>query len=123
MANSFAENGQSLIAPVAKPPSTVLIVQMISDGDLRVAYNSETTIPVIEALDGQLITNRLMLPPTVMQGLIVPDIERDILKVVVVNRYKTAPVAKAFIRNFAFKSGAIASSVAHDSHKHHCGWR
>ena len=111
-----AENGQSLIAPVAETTINRFDCAMISDGDLRVAYNSEATIPVIEALDGQLITNRLMLPPTVMQGLIVPDIERDILKVVVVNRYKTAPVAKAFIRNFAFKSGAIASSVAHDSH-------
>ena len=44
------------------------------------------------------------------------DIERDILKIVVVNRYKNAPVAKAFIRNIGLKQGAIASSVAHDSH-------
>ncbi|MBL7729098.1 MAG: adenine deaminase, partial [Dinghuibacter sp.] len=42
--------------------------------------------------------------------------ENDILKMVVVNRYHPAPVAKAFIRNFGFKKGAIASSVAHDSH-------
>src|SRR5882724_173368 len=42
--------------------------------------------------------------------------EDDILKIVVVNRYKDAPVAKAFIRNFGIKKGAIASSVAHDSH-------
>ena len=50
------------------------------------------------------------------EELLQPDIEKDILKIVVVNRYKDAPVAKAFIKNFGLKRGAIASSVAHDSH-------
>jgi adenine deaminase len=44
------------------------------------------------------------------------DIENDILKIVVVNRYRNAPIAKAFIHNFKLLQGAIASSVAHDSH-------
>ena len=44
------------------------------------------------------------------------DIENDILKIVVVNRYNNAPIAKSFIKNFGLKQGAIASSVAHDSH-------
>ncbi|HMK27489.1 MAG TPA: adenine deaminase [Chitinophagaceae bacterium] len=73
-------------------------------------------LPVIEALDGQLITNRLFFEPKVVDSKIVSDTERDILKIVVVNRYKDAPVAKAFIRNFGLKDGALASSVAHDSH-------
>ena len=77
---------------------------------------SQTLIPVIEALDGQLITNRLAYEPNVTDGKIVSDVERDILKIVVVNRYKNAPVAKAFIKNFGLKHGALASSVAHDSH-------
>ena len=47
---------------------------------------------------------------------VISDIEKDILKIVVVNRYKNAPVAKALIKNFGLKKGAIASSVAHDSH-------
>jgi adenine deaminase len=71
---------------------------------------------VIEALDGQLITNKLFFEPKVIQGKTVSDIERDILKIVVVTRYKDAPVAKAFIKNFGLKQGALASSVAHDSH-------
>ena len=79
-------------------------------------HDSPLTIPVIEALDGQLITNRLLLEPKVTGGNIVSDPERDILKIVVVNRYSDTPVAKAFIRNFGLKRGAIASSVAHDSH-------
>jgi adenine deaminase len=62
---------------------------------------------VIEALDGQLITNKVETKP---------GYGRDILKIVVVNRYKDAPVAKALIMNFGLKRGAIASSVAHDSH-------
>ncbi len=77
---------------------------------------SQTLLPVIEALDGQLITNRLAYEPKVLNGKIVNDIERDILKIVVVNRYNNAPVAKAFIKNFGLKQGALASSVAHDSH-------
>jgi adenine deaminase len=73
-------------------------------------------MPVIGALNGQLITNRLMLHVPVENGLHVPDTANDILKIVVVNRYHDAPVAKAFIHNFGLKQGALASSVAHDSH-------
>jgi adenine deaminase len=74
------------------------------------------TTPLIEALDGQLITNKLSFEPKVVNGKIVSDTERDILKIVVVNRYKDAPIAKAFIKNFGLRRGSIASSVAHDSH-------
>ncbi len=70
----------------------------------------------IEALDGQLITNKLQFTPLLEKENIVSNIEEDILKIVVVNRYKDAPVAKAFIKNFGLKQGALASSVAHDSH-------
>lgn len=68
--------------------------------------------PVIEAYDGQLITGKHQ--PNSWNGTI--DLASDILKIVVVNRYKDAPVAAAFIKNFGLKEGAIASSVAHDSH-------
>jgi adenine deaminase len=84
--------------------------------DFEIIWNNETEIPVIEALDGQLITNRLSFAPGIIDGKIVSDTERDILKIVVVNRYRDAPVAKAFIKNFGLKYGAMASSVAHDSH-------
>ncbi|MEO8721509.1 MAG: adenine deaminase [Ginsengibacter sp.] len=71
---------------------------------------------VIEALDGQLITNKIFPVLKKDYGFYVSDIENDLLKVVVVNRYNNAPVAKSFIKNFGLKHGAIASSVAHDSH-------
>jgi adenine deaminase len=70
----------------------------------------------IEAVDGQLITNKCPFIPLIEKGNIISDAENDILKIVVVNRYKDAPVAKAFIKNFGLKQGALASTVAHDSH-------
>jgi adenine deaminase len=84
--------------------------------DFRIAADSEKEIPVIEAMEGQLITNKLMIIPKVVNGKIVSDITNDILKIVVVNRYKNAPIAKAFVKNFGLQQGAIASTVAHDSH-------
>lgn len=74
------------------------------------------SIPVIEALDGQLITNRT--ETEIEEGAIIlsSNTSKDILKIVVVNRYGNAPVSKSFIKNFGLKKGAIASSVAHDSH-------
>lgn len=75
-----------------------------------------TRVPVIEALDGQLITRRIECEPSLRDGQLLADPERDLLKLVVINRYKNAPVARALIRNFGLRSGALASSVAHDSH-------
>lgn len=84
---------------------------------IEIPLNTHNSLfPVIEALDGQLITNRLSPEPTVKDDKLVSDTDRDILKIVVVNRYNDAPVAKAFIKNFGLKQGAMASSVAHDSH-------
>jgi len=77
---------------------------------------SPLTIQVIEALDGQLITNKIEAEIEAGEAVLTTNTKDDLLKIVVVNRYKNAPVAKAFIKNFGLKSGAIASSVAHDSH-------
>lgn len=66
---------------------------------------------VIEALDGQLITGKY-----VPENGASVDVGNDILKIVVVNRYRDAPPAVAFVKNFGLQKGAIASSVAHDSH-------
>ncbi|HEY0863220.1 MAG TPA: adenine deaminase [Lacunisphaera sp.] len=72
---------------------------------------------LIEALNGQLITRHLRVAPRIVQGVIEADVKRDILKIAVINRYAPrAPVAVGFIRGFGLKAGAIASSVAHDSH-------
>ncbi|PHX74798.1 MAG: adenine deaminase [Chitinophagaceae bacterium] len=72
--------------------------------------------PVIECLDGQLMTLKSTLLPTMRDDFFESDMTSDVLKIVVVNRYHPASIAKAFIHGFGLKHGAIASSVAHDSH-------
>lgn len=114
-----AENGTTLID---WRPSTVINhfnCENISAEDIICPsgdYLRSGKLPVIEALDGQLITNKLLLDPKIENGAVVSDMENDILKIVVINRYNKAPVAKAFIKSFGLRHGAIASSVAHDSH-------
>jgi len=111
-----AENGLTKIEAVRSEPINQFSCESKISSDLKIIYNNEKEIPVIEALDGQLITNKLFAVPKLVNNEIVSNIEHDILKIVVVNRYTNAPVSKAFIKNFGIKLGAIASSVAHDSH-------
>ncbi|KJD33096.1 adenine deaminase [Tamlana nanhaiensis] len=73
-------------------------------------------IRVIEALEGQLVTNEIIEDATVNNGYLESNTEKDILKMAVVNRYNDTEPALAFIKNFGLKKGAIASSVGHDSH-------
>ncbi|MGV3559028.1 adenine deaminase [Larkinella arboricola] len=87
-----------------------------SDFDVLADSTTSGQLQVIEALDGQLITNKLLLPPMTRGNRIVADVTRDILKITVVNRYQDAAPALAFIKNFGLQKGAIASSVGHDSH-------
>ena len=68
------------------------------------------------AEDGQLVTGRSDVDPTVVDGEVVSDPSRDLLKIVVVNRYNQSPPAVGLIHKFGLQSGAVAGSVAHDSH-------
>ncbi len=113
-----AENGQSNIitAPTGLVNNFSCTKKETADFAIPFTGNTAPVIPVIEVLDGQLITNSLKEQGTPDKGNLISNTEKDILKIVVVNRYKNAPVAKAFIKNFGLKQGALASSVAHDSH-------
>lgn len=112
-----AERGKSLLLHEAPQPINQFKAKPITTKSLQVKAEGEVEIPVIEALEGQLITNKLMMQPTVEDGLIISDTERDILKLVVLNRYKAdAKPAIALIKNFGLKSGALASTIAHDCH-------
>jgi len=86
-----------------------------SPNDFQILANGKI-MNVMEAIDGQLITQPSKSPVNEMGGCAVADVEKDILKIAVVNRYRDAKPALAFIKNFNLKSGAIASTVAHDSH-------
>jgi len=112
-----AEAGESLIPDLRSEYVNNFNCSPKKVTDFEVAAPSKNSrIRVIEALDGQLITNQLHLDATVVDGQIVADPARDILKLVVVNRYQDMPPAVAFIKNFGLQRGAMASSVAHDSH-------
>ncbi|MGB5005579.1 MAG: adenine deaminase [Ferruginibacter sp.] len=112
-----AENGRSLVVGHASGllNNFDCAEKQIADFAFDVSAFGET-VYAIEALDGQLITNKILCNPIVKNSFYEADVTTDILKIVVVNRYKNAPIAKAFIKNFGLKKGAIASSVAHDSH-------
>jgi len=111
-----AENGKSFInGNVSKPINNFNCLEQ-SVKDFSIKHENENKILVIEALEGQLITNQLLVSPKIKAGEIVSDVDNDILKLVVINRYTKAPISKAFVKNFGLKQGAIASTVAHDSH-------
>jgi adenine deaminase len=110
-----AENGKSFVQHIdfEKPNNFNTSEKILSDFKVK---SSAKTIRVIEALEGQLITNEIHCTPKIVDGNLVSDIENDVLKMAVVNRYSNAEPAIAFIKNFGLKKGAIASSVAHDCH-------
>lgn len=110
-----AKNGKSNIesVPFETPNKFNISEKSIKDFEIDATSN---TIRVIEALDGELITNEIEAKALIKNNKLVADADNDVLKMVVVNRYKNAPIAKAFIKNIGLKRGAIASSVAHDCH-------
>jgi adenine deaminase len=78
---------------------------------------SAETYPVIEIVPGQIVTRKAVEKIKVVNGVMMPDVERDILKVVVVERHKASGnVGLGLVKGFGLKKGALASSVAHDSH-------
>ncbi|WP_047788575.1 adenine deaminase [Tenacibaculum mesophilum] len=79
-------------------------------------HSASEKIRVIEALDGELVTNEIEADSLIKDGSLVSDVANDVLKMTVVNRYQNAEPSIAFIKNFGLKEGAIASSVGHDSH-------
>lgn len=110
-----ASDGKTKIQSVTEKTINSFNCKRLEQNDIQV--NAESNIiRVIEALDGQLITNELSLNLKPIDGFLKSDVENDILKIVVVNRYNPSPPAIAFVKNFGLKKGAIASTVAHDSH-------
>ncbi len=110
-----AERGETMIPRVEPQVVNQFVASQIKASDLKVEA-AVGKLQVIEARDGQLITNRLSVEPKIVSDGVVSDLEADVLKIVVVNRYRSATPAVAFVKNFGLTRGAIASSVAHDSH-------
>jgi adenine deaminase len=110
-----AKNGTSFIESVAIEIVNNFNVDFKKVSDFEFCSASEK-IRVIEALDGELVTNEIESDSLIIDGNLVSNINTDILKMTVVNRYQNSTPAIAFIKNFGLKEGAIASSVGHDSH-------
>lgn len=113
--NLVADNGNSLITKVAieTPNNFTIAEKKVSDFAI---HGNTQNIRVIEALEGQLITNEIHGEALLQDGNLVSNVKEDILKMAVVNRYSNQVPAIAFIKNFGLQKGAIASSVAHDCH-------
>lgn len=112
-----AENGVSLLPDLSSEIVNNFHCTPIRAKQIGVDKNEfNDVIEVIQAIDGQLITNKILWKPIAFNGKVLTDKAKDILKIVVVNRYEESSPSVAFINAFGLKEGAIASSVAHDSH-------
>ena len=113
-----AENGKFLGKTAAKTPLPRSTMNLrYSPKDLTVKANGKKKIRVIEIIPDQIVTKEFVAVPKVLGKEIVADTSRDILKMVVVERHRaTGNVGVGFVRGFKLKSGAIASTVAHDAH-------
>jgi len=111
----IAENGKTLINSIEESSPNLFVASPLSLSDLQVKPKAGR-LKIIEALDGQLITGLAFADALVENNNVISNIENDVLKIVVLNRYKPSKPAISFIRGFGFEKGAIASSVAHDSH-------
>ncbi len=112
---TVAESGVPLIPSVQSSTPNFFKVKSKTEADFHVSEIGQN-LRVIEALDGQLITNSITFPAEKLDQFHQNDPGDDILKIAVVNRYTDTKPAIAWIKNFGLKQGAIASSVAHDSH-------
>ncbi len=110
-----AQNGESFIKSVPFDILNNFNTDKKKIEDFRVA-SSSPKIRVIEALDGELVTNEIEFNSTIIDRNLVSNTKEDVLKMTVVNRYQNSKPSIAFIKNFGIKRGAIASSVGHDSH-------
>jgi adenine deaminase len=112
---TVAEAGKSGIPHRAAVPVNVFRATARKPEDFRVLKRSDA-IRVIGVIEDQVVTYAHVEIPALAGDAVVCDTDRDILKIAVVNRYADRPPAVAFVRGFNLKKGALASSIAHDSH-------
>lgn len=113
-----AQKGKAKFNLLPVSPINAFNCEKITTAQLEIRLPAEyAALRVMDAYDGELLTDQYLWKPQCQSGeLLTSDISEDILKIVVVNRYKRSEPAVGFIRNFGIKKGAIAGSIAHDSH-------
>ncbi|MBU7021288.1 MAG: adenine deaminase [Theionarchaea archaeon] len=113
-----AQDGNPLFSVDPAPLQTTLRVQKKTPEDFVIPYagGDSVTVRVIRIIEDQLYTAAENYVVPCSQGEIFPDVTQDILKLVVVERYGHNRIGRGFVKGFGLKRGALATSVAHDSH-------
>ncbi|MEB2328772.1 MAG: adenine deaminase [Ignavibacteriaceae bacterium] len=114
-----ADKNKPLIESITEKTINNFNTQLKENKDFEITAKGDT-VNAIEALDGELITNSIPGKVKIENGNAVSNVEGDILKITVVERYGGSKPSIGFIKNFGLKKGAIASCVAHDSHNIVC---
>jgi adenine deaminase len=106
----------SLSQPVGTRMTHTVNIKPFTVEALKLRVKGETH-PVIEVIPGQIITRKRSFKVNVVDGFVLPDVARDILKAIVVERHKsTGHIGRGLVTGFGLKRGALASSIAHDAH-------
>lgn len=111
-----ARRGQTLLDAVKAEVPNHFNTEIKTPADFVVKARTGAAVRVIEALNGEIVTRSATVKLPISDACVCSDPAQDVLKIAVVNRYKNAAPAIAFIKNFGLKEGAIASCVGHDSH-------
>ena len=114
-----AQQGKTRIETGRYDSPNSFLTNRVTTGDLEVT-SMPGRLKVIKAFDGDLVTEKILETPTLLHGKVVSNTDKDILKITVINRYKPSKPAIGFISGFGLKQGAMASTVAHDSHNIIC---
>ncbi|MEI8047077.1 MAG: adenine deaminase [Bacteroidota bacterium] len=114
-----AARGTSMLESFLYESPNRFLAQPVQASDLEVEVGTGK-LQVIRAFDGDLVTKKILVNPLVSDGKVENDLQNDILKITVINRYEPSKPALAFINGFGLKCGAMASTVAHDSHNIIC---
>lgn len=110
-----AANGRALLKPVVIETINNFQTEHVCPDDFKVLDKGKD-VKMIGVIKGELITEMIIDRPKSLDGYLECDIERDILKIAVISRYEKKKLTVGFVKNFGLKKGALASSVAHDSH-------
>ena len=110
-----AENNKSLIPETEVDVINNFKTEKVDIDDFKL-YDEGKNVKIISVINGEILTDKTIGKPKNIDNYLVSDVDNDILKIAVINRYEKKKIALGFIKNFGLKKGAIASSVAHDSH-------
>jgi len=113
--NVVFDGVQTLIKSVKVNPINNFVAEHLCEDDIKL-NSRNTEINVIQVIDKELITKKIIVKPYIENGFLESNINTDILKIIVLNRYSNSKPVVGFINGFGFKNGAVASSIAHDSH-------